>query len=143
MSSFKSDLAFGDKYQEQYIASMNPQPSFLEVKKGYFKPYDFIADGVKYECKADRMAHTTGNLCIEYFSRGSPSGIATSEADFWIYMLVAPDGNVSDTFKIPGDALKEEIANKSYTRDVAGGDNWTNKMYLFAKSVFAAYRINQ
>jgi hypothetical protein len=141
MSSFHSDLAFGDKYQEQYIASMTPQPSYLEVKKGNFKPYDFVADNVKYECKADRMAHKTGNLCIEYQSRGKPSGISTSEADYWIYMLVAPDGAVSDTFKIPGDILKEEIEKKSYTRDVSGGDNWTNKMYLFPKNVFCQYRV--
>jgi len=141
MSSFHSDLAFGDKYQEQYISSMTPQPSYLEVKKGYFKPYDFIADNVKYECKADRMAHTTGNLCIEYFSRGSPSGISTSEADFWIYMLVSPTGEVSDTFKIPSDVLKEQIAKKAYWREVAGGDNYMNKMYLFPKNIFADYRV--
>ena len=120
---------------------MTPQPSYLEVKKGNFKPYDFVADNVKYECKADRMAHKTGNLCIEYQSRGKPSGISTSEADYWIYMLVAPDGAVSDTFKIPGDILKEEIEKKSYTRDVSGGDNWTNKMYLFPKNVFCQYRV--
>lgn len=141
MSTFHSDLAFGDKYQEKFIASMTPQPSYLEVKKGYFKPYDFIADNVKYECKADRMAHKTGNLCIEYYSRGKPSGISTSEADFWIYMLVAPDGEVSDTFKIPASVLKEEIEKKSYWRETAGGDNYTNKMYLFAKNVFHEYKI--
>jgi hypothetical protein len=141
MSSFHSDLAFGDKYQELYISSMTPQPSFLEVKKGNFKPFDFIADSVKYECKADRMAHKTGNLCIEYSSRGSPSGISTSEADFWIYMLVAPDGEVSDTFKIPADVLKGEIQKKSYSRDVAGGDNYSNRMLLFSKNIFADYRV--
>jgi hypothetical protein len=140
MTTFRSDLAFGDKYQEQFISSMTPQPSYLEVKKGNFKEYDFVADGVKYECKADRLAHKTGNLCIEYYSRGQPSGISTSEADFWIYMLVAPDGSVSETYKIPAQVLKDEIARKSYTRDVAGGDNWTNKMLLFPKSVFAAYK---
>jgi hypothetical protein len=85
------------------------------------------------------MAHKTGNICIEYYSRGKPSGISVSEADFWVYMLVAPDGEVSDTFKIPSDVLKEEIEKKSYTREVTGGDNWSNKMYLFPKSVFSNY----
>ena len=120
---------------------MTPQPSYLEVKKGNFKPYDFIADGVKYEAKADRMAHKTGNLCIEYFSRGSPSGISTSEADFWVYMLVAPNGDVSDTYKIPGSVLKEQVAKKTYWRDCAGGDDYKNNMYLFSKDVFADYRV--
>jgi hypothetical protein len=139
MTTFRSDLAFGDKYQELFISSMTPQPSYLEVKKGNFAPYDFIADNLKYECKADRMAHKTGNICIEYYSRGKPSGISISEADFWIYMLVAPDGEISDTFKIPSDVLKEEIEKRSYTREVTGGDNWSNKMYLFPKSVFSNY----
>lgn len=141
MTTFHSDLAFGDKYQERYITSMTPQPSYLEVKKGYFKPYDFIADNVKYECKADRMAHNTGNLCIEHFSRGKPSGISTTEADFWIYMLVAPNGEISSTFKIPLDVLKEQIEKKAYTREVSGGDNYSNKMYLFPKSVFTDYLV--
>ena len=120
---------------------MTPKPSYLEVKYGNFKEYDFIADNLRYECKADRMAHKTGNLCIEYQSRGKPSGISTSEADFWIYMLVGPDGEISETYKIPSQNLKDEINKQTYLRAVSGGDNWSNKMYLFNKNVFSEFRV--
>lgn len=29
----------------------------------------------------------TGNICIEYLCDGQPSGIATTEADFWVHEL--------------------------------------------------------
>ena len=141
MTTFHRDLDFGNKYQEHYINTLTPRPTYLEVIPGNFKPFDFVADGVKYECKADRMAYKTGNICIEYESRGSPSGIETSEADFWVYMLVAPDGTVSDTYKIPTGVIKEEIAKKSYHRDIAGGDDWKNRLLLFNRNIFSAYRV--
>ena len=33
------------------------------------------------------MAHITGNIFIEYESRGKPSGIATTDANYWIYKI--------------------------------------------------------
>ena len=56
-------------------------------------------------------------------------------------MLVAPNGEISSTFKIPLDVLKEQIEKKAYTREVSGGDNYSNKMYLFPKSVFTDYLV--
>lgn len=43
--------------------------------------------GQKIEVKTDRMAHKTGNIAIEFQCRGRLSGIATSEADYWAFVL--------------------------------------------------------
>lgn len=39
----------------------------------------------KIEIKADSMAHLTGNLFIEVYYRNKPSGISTTEADYWLF----------------------------------------------------------
>jgi len=40
------------------------------------------------EVKTDFIAAKTGNVYIEYQSRGKLSGIATSEAKYWIYIIL-------------------------------------------------------
>ena len=41
----------------------------------------------KIEVKRDNWVGRTGNIAIEYKSRGRPSGIATTQADYWIIMF--------------------------------------------------------
>ena len=40
---------------------------------------------VTLEVKSDQGAWRTGNVYVEYEYRGKPSGIATSEADYWAF----------------------------------------------------------
>lgn len=40
---------------------------------------------VTIEVKSDHGAWKTGNVFVEYEYRGSPSGISTSEADYWAF----------------------------------------------------------
>ncbi len=46
-----------------------------------------ILSGKKLEVKRDSWTGRTGNLAIEFESRGKPSGIATTEADYWVFVL--------------------------------------------------------
>lgn len=46
-----------------------------------------IFSNKKIEVKTDFMAQETGNIALEYESRGKPSGIAVTEADFYAYCL--------------------------------------------------------
>lgn len=41
-----------------------------------------------YELKTDRLSHKTGNVFVEFMSRGKESGIKTSKADIWIFRIV-------------------------------------------------------
>jgi hypothetical protein len=41
----------------------------------------------KIEVKRDFRAMETGNIFVEYQSRNKPSGLATSEAHYWVYWL--------------------------------------------------------
>lgn len=78
-----------------------------------------ILEGAKIEVKRDMMAHRTGKVFVEYECRFKPSGIATSTADFWAFVL-----NGQRIILIPLDDLKrlarEAVRNGKTAK---GGDD--------------------
>ena len=98
----------------------------LEVGQVAEKEVGEMLKGKKVEVKKDLKAKETGNIFIEYHSRGKPSGIAKTQSDF--YCFVVEDLVVF----YPTEKLKELIRPMIGTsRDVLGGDNNTSKGILF------------
>lgn len=84
------------------------------------------------ETKEDMMYSFTGNIAIEYYSRGKPSGIATSTADIWCYVLDQEKGKYNQyngIYFVKRSKLKKFLMENSF-RIVNGGDNQTSKLYL-------------
>jgi hypothetical protein len=78
------------------------------------------------EVKRDFMAGRTGRVFVEFESRGKPSGIATSEAEYWAFVL---DGD--RVFILPTDRLKDICrANWARAKKVSGGDSNTSRGIL-------------
>ncbi len=103
-SDFRFDLAIGQTYETQLFELL----------------------GKRIEVKRDFKATETGNIFVEYESRGKRSGISTSEAEWWCYWL-------SDTHFVM--ITKEELKTlcRKYlktNRDVRGGDSNTSKGIL-------------
>jgi hypothetical protein len=48
----------------------------------------------------------TGNICIEYRQNGKPSGISTTEADYWVHELKREDSTLV-YLMFPVERLKE------------------------------------
>tara|TARA_R100001443_G_scaffold35589_8_gene49396 strand:- start:6814 stop:7248 length:435 start_codon:yes stop_codon:yes gene_type:complete len=46
----------------------------------------------KLEVKTDFKAYKTGNIAIEVECNGKPSGISTTEADWWLFNIRIPKG---------------------------------------------------
>ena len=85
----------------------------------------------KIEVKTERdMWKLTGNIAIEFESRGKPSGIATTEADYWFHNLAKGDEIVM-TLVFPVAKLRYYIGD-NMPRMVRGGDNNTSRMYLIS-----------
>ena len=79
----------------------------------------------KIEVKRDLKAKDTGNIFIEYESRGKPSGLASTQSDF--YCFVVEDLHIM----LPTSQLKDIARSYIGTgRDVRGGDNNTSKGIL-------------
>ena len=91
------------------------------------------------EVKFDFACYRTGNFYIEYSSRGKPSGIATTKADYWMLIASTEKGvelkgqlrdiekdDVLYSIMLPTEKLKEVCRTKYYRKDVGGGDSNTS-----------------
>ena len=98
-----------------------------DLKVGQTKELELgaIFNDKTIEVKYDLQAKKTGNVYIEYFSRGKASGISTSSADYYCFAI-------GDTFHlIESDKLKQRCRKYINTnRDKKGGDNNTSKGIL-------------
>jgi hypothetical protein len=148
MSKFQKQLANGNIYEMRSLMYM--EHDTYEQKQGKFKPYDLIItkDGIetKIEVKSDRQAGKTGNMAIEYECNGKPSGITSTEADYYIYFIIYSDDIQEDgtpreeCYKIP---IKRLIKIAKECRKVRGGDGNRSCMYLVHKSLVQKYLINK
>lgn len=137
--TFKKDLDFGNKYEKELLNHLEYKT--IKIMKGNFKPYDIIMDNkVKFEVKADRWTNKTNNFCIEYKCRGKPSGITTTESDFYGYFeIINDDKLLYNLYLIPTKYIKSVIESKKYHRKIRGGDSCASCFYLFNKSIFKKY----
>jgi len=78
------------------------------------------------EIKRDFKASRTGRVFVEFFSRGKPSGIDTTEADFWAFII---DGET--VVILPTARLKELVKEaKDEGKIWKGGDSNTSQGVL-------------
>jgi hypothetical protein len=85
-----------------------------------------FSGGYKLEIKSDRLAHKTGNVFIEIFSRGKPSGLSTTEADYWVYRIDECDTAII----VKTNTLKEIVKEHFNGTYILGGDDYTSKGVL-------------
>jgi hypothetical protein len=88
------------------------------------------------EIKEDFMCAKTGNVAVEFESRGKPSGINSSQADMYIYVIHTAQG--IKYLALHTKTLKRIITHGDYFRSVTGGDEGSEtKSYLFKYSEFS------
>lgn len=90
----------------------------LEVGQLGERALGAILSGKKLEVKTDLQAAQTGNVFVEYESRGKPSGLAKTEADFWVFILSKCRVAIIETNQL------RMICRPYYRslRDINGGD---------------------
>ena len=140
--SFKEDLEFGHKYEDIFIQMLNKKSDEIDRPSGKFSGYDFRVGEEKYEVKADRQTHKTGNFCIETHCSGRASGISTTQSTRYIYFVVYPDGEY-DIYNIPTGDIVQMLMDKKYSRSMNGGNGYRSLFYLFDKNLFTEYKIHE
>jgi len=83
-----------------------------------------LLKGDKIEVKTDLQATQTGNVFIEYQSRDRLSGLSTSKADYWAFLISNEQIIIIETNKL------KELCKTKGLRRVDGGDNNTSKGIL-------------
>lgn len=110
------------------------------VSMSNHKGYDLVLEkngrNVLVEVKEDFAVGKTGNVAVEFSCRGKPSGISTTQADFWLYRLHMNEGLIHVLLET--DELKRKIELEKYFRTVNGGDEGSNSLnYLFKLEEFS------
>ena len=139
MNTWQQDSAYGDKMVDKILEIL--EITQYRKMEGYFKEFDVICvkgkDIVLREMKADRWMAKTGNIAVEVFNRGKPSGISTSRADYWsIY-----SEELNELYDIPMKVLKDCIDRQKYSELKSCGED--SFCYLFKKDLFAEYLVLQ
>ena len=100
----------------------------------------------KIEVKSEKnMWQDTGNICIEYESWGSTSGIKATEADYWFHNLCVGE-NEYCTLVFKTEVLRSIVNDLDTFKSVSGGDNKASKMFLinlqklFSSDVIKAFK---
>ena len=132
---FYETLAYGKKYEAELIKLLHLE----NAKTTDSKFFDIDYNGIKYEVKADRMTHRTGNVCIEFQSNGVASGIAITQAEIYAYFMVFPNGSY-ELFLIPVEYIKAQIIEQEYKSILNGGYNKLSRFYLFPLHKFSKFK---
>jgi len=84
----------------------------------------------KIEVKTDRKWKETGNIAVEFMSRGKKSGISITEAKYWAFIL-DNDNKIEGIIILPIDSLKL-LSREYYSqgKTTKGGDDNTSDMVL-------------
>jgi hypothetical protein len=89
-----------------------------------------ILKNKKIEVKRDSWISRSGNIAVEYESRGKPSGISKTTADYWCFIV---SGSIEDKIIVFIETNKlKEISRKYFKQGNIKemGDNNTSKSVL-------------
>lgn len=137
--NFKQDKEIAYHAERELGAILLSRKDIKNVVYNDNYKYDLILTTVKdtkitIEVKCDLQSSVTGNIVVEFESRGKPSGISRSEADYWFYKVEG------EWWSINRLKLQEIINLEHYERVVVGGDKGSEtKMYLFKKDTLLSF----
>ena len=116
--NFDIDLDFGQVYEEK----------IRKIFQG--------KGGIEVKTERD-MWKRTGNIAIEVSYRGSPSGLSSTNADWWVHIL-SDNGEIDTAFMFEVNKLRKKIrrlVSRKEARIVMGGDNNESKIVLVPISI--------
>jgi hypothetical protein len=137
--NFNKDLPIA-KNTEQNVANVLAQMGFTILDTNDTNAYDLRVrhgdDELKIEVKEDFRCAETGNVAVESFCRGKPSGISVTQADLYAYVIHRPDRTVLTLTHV--DDIRSAIEENRFHRKVDdSGDRGSNTVnYLFKVDKF-------
>lgn len=87
-----------------------------------------ITGDVKIEVKRDKWSARNQNIAVEYMSYGKPSGIATTTADYWWFVLEGLDSSIVVKTERLRELARKFYRYKKYRKN--GGDYDASKLVI-------------
>lgn len=142
---FDSDLDVAKRTEYQMCAYLQENLSLKFLSSCDTSDWDLefcnskSGEVLTFEIKEDFMCEETGNVSVEFKSRGKPSGIMVSKAEWWLYKVHQEDNKIG-VYVNRLDELKGMVRQRLFTRKVNGGDRNSNTWnYLFPFDVFTEH----
>jgi len=140
--NFKKDIVNGED-GENFIKNFLIYKGFDFVRKNNNKKYDLLMSykgkSVKYEVKTDFWVGSqkdSGNIVVEFESRGKPSGINVTESDYFVYYFP----NAEEVWNIKTEVLKNIIVKNKFDISENGGDKDSiTKNYKIPRNKIKSY----
>jgi hypothetical protein len=134
--NFREDIKVGES-GEEYIKHFLIDKGYKFISENKDYRYDLLMSfnkrEITYEIKTDVFVSPekdAGNLVVEFESRGKPSGISVTEAEYYVYYMP----KLNEVWNIKMDKLKKLINSNSF-KEVVGGDKGSDtKMYLINRN---------
>jgi hypothetical protein len=104
----------------------------LRFGEQYENEFQKIVEGKQLEIKTDKLCQKTGNVFVEYESRGKQSCLSVTTAKYWVFCLWSEIRKEQTYVFIPTRRLKKLIKENNY-KETRGGDNFSSKGYLIPK----------
>lgn len=123
-SAFNRDLTRSHPRVKGLILWLKNREKVLEAKYNHDNRFDIwvkthLGEQYQIEVKEDFKSEHTGNIAIEYRCRGRDSGIKSTAATHWVYILHHPFKEVESRLISIYNLRMLEVESK---RDVSGGD---------------------
>ena len=143
--NFEDDLAANKKYEVFAAILLEKKFGFKHISFNDDKYYDIEmikpnGQKVYFEVKKDNQTKN-GNIIFEYRSYDKPSGIAATNADYWVQFF--PLLGEIWIIRIPALLALIEVLNPEKCDDITqcwtwvkGGDGGNTKCYLWNREVF-------
>lgn len=142
-NNFYDNLEYAQAGEEEVAELLSRKFKDFNLKSfNEDKDCDIVADidgrEVTIEVKEDVRTKDTGNVVIECESRGKPSGIMTTNADFWVFRVHTNEGIRNLLFKIKD--LKQAIRDRRFhnKRQMPHTDS-KNVLYFFRIDTLEEY----
>ena len=118
------------------MTTFNPEKNFkydLEFGELWETKLNDILENKKLELKTERgIWVNSGNLAIEISYRGKPSGLRTTQAEYWMHLLEY-EGGLFASIMVEVAVLKktvDKMVNSDKARIVMGGDDMQSELVL-------------
>ena len=122
------------------MTTFNPDKNFkydLEFGELWETKLNNILENKKLELKTERdIWVNSGNLAIEISCGGKPSGLRTTQAEYWMHLLEY-EGVLFASIMLEVAVLKktvQKMVNSGKARIVPGGDDMQSKLVLVPMS---------
>ncbi len=136
-ADFKKLIQNAHVLEDEFIELLKNEGDtvYIPSRTTPFSDYDFSINDIKYEIKLDNNLHKSNMIC-EFKSRGKPSGISITKADYY----GIKSGNTY--YIIPVKYIKDLITNNSF-KVIEAGYNKYSSCYLIPANNFKEFIIKQ